>query len=119
MPPTAAKLLPYLGQAARFVRPAGLAGINLYAAPRIETSRVPMQWSLPGEPASFAGKGPGLWLPLAVALLVTASLFLKARQSEAPSGIWDWIVLIASSCLLLGINAWHISAVMAWAARQS
>jgi hypothetical protein len=118
MPYAAAKLLPVLGHAACLVTLVAMAGINLYAGPRIGAPQVPMQWSLSGEPTWFAGKVVGLWFPVLIAVVVGASLLLKARQSQPPSGSWDWILLVASCCLLLGIHAWHVSAVMAWAAKQ-
>lgn len=118
MPHAAAKLLPLLGHAACLLTLAAMAVINLYAGPRIGTPQVPMQWSLSGEPTWFAGKIIGLWFPVLIAVVVGASLLLKARQTEAPSGNWDWILLVASCGLLLGIHAWHVWAVMAWAGKQ-
>ncbi|GJD87492.1 MULTISPECIES: hypothetical protein [Methylobacterium] len=118
MPFAVAKLLPLLGHAACLVTLAAMAGINLYAAPRIGTPKVPMQWSLSGEPTWLAGKAAGLWLPVAIAVVVAASLLLKARQSEPPAGVSDWIALVAACGVMLGIHAWHVSAVMAWAAKQ-
>lgn len=123
MPCAVAKLLPLLGYAACLLTLAAMTGINLYAGPRIATAQVPMQWSLSGEPTWFAGKIVGLWFPVLIALVVGASLLLKARQGGAPSGGWtdgaDWLVLLGACSLLLCVHAWHVSAVMAWAAKQS
>lgn len=93
-----------------------MAGINVYAAPRIATERVPMQWNLSGDPTWYASKPVGLWFTVAVMTIVGGSLLLKVRQPE--SGVGDWLTVIGVGAFVAAVHVWHVFKVIAWAAEQ-
>jgi hypothetical protein len=119
MHPGLIKALPVIGYASFALMIVLTSAINLYHAPRIGTAKVPMQWDFSGNPVWFGSKLVGLWFPVLLGILVGSMQIYKIRQAEAQPLFWDWIILIALCCFVLGVHAWHISAIAAWAEKQS
>ena len=97
---------------------AAMSLLNLYCAASIQTDRVPMQWGINGRPTWYADKTIGLWIPVAIIVVIAPQIFLKIKQVEAQAGTWYWIGMIAMFCFIAAVYAWHISAVMTWAEAQ-
>lgn len=97
---------------------AGMALVALSTGGSIGTETIPMQWGLHGRPAWYADTTIGLWTPVAILAVIAPSIFLKIRQASPQTGAWTWIGMIATFGFVLGVYAWHVSAVLAWAEAQ-
>ncbi|MFY9291220.1 MAG: DUF1648 domain-containing protein [Methylorubrum rhodinum] len=110
-------VLPALGIGAYVVTLIALALVNLVYGPGIPTPKVPMQWSLGGEPTWYADKWIGLWIPVAIFVGVGALLLFKARTT-VPAMMSDYVWLIACCVFFVGVHGWHVSKVIEWSQRQ-
>ncbi|TFZ60089.1 hypothetical protein E4V01_05695 [Methylorubrum sp. Q1] len=77
-----------------------------------------MQWGISGRPTWYADKTIGLWMPVAIIVVLAPQIYLKIKQVEAQAGAWYWIGMIATFCFFAAVYAWHISVVITWAEAQ-
>ena len=91
-----------------------MAGCSLHFAPRIPTSRVPMQWGFDGAPTWYAPRLVGLWGPLG--FVIAVRLFIAAAAHYTPDKVHHVdIGIVGLSVVMAAVHAWHLRAVTRWA----
>lgn len=94
-----------------------MGGCSLYFAPRIQVSRMPMQWGFDGRPTWYAPKVVGLWGPLGFALVIR--LFVLAAAHYTPDKVhYVNHGIVIFSVVIAAAHAGNLLAATRWISRN-
>lgn len=95
-----------------------IAAASIHFGQRIAAQDIPMQWGTDGRPTWYAPRVIGLWWMLYLAIAVGGGLLALAHVATGPGADRIWVVSMAVSVIMAGVQIWHLNAVTRWAAGQ-